>query len=212
MNQTSSPLKTGDSGAWCCKDRSSVHTDAQQHQDLFLGVPHHHASAGAHLLWDLWTYDFGKVGGEANSWRSTQACSGKCLCLSTAVTAASNEPVWNSLSAWRCCRSLQGGEGKRVMKAACVWWGSTCANFKCLLVPAGLVCCSLNQAANFQIDTYSNPIPEGAIMVHSVMGYYLGLLQGGRRRKGGGRGFFGKACWFWNKSALRCSFPNLQSD
>lgn len=67
-----------------------------------------------------------------------------------------------------------------------VWWGSTCANFKCLLVPAGLVCCSLNRAANFQIDTYSNPIPEGAIMVHSVMGYYLGLLQGGKRMKGGG--------------------------
>lgn len=95
---------------------------------------------------------------------------------------AANEPVCVSLSAWRGCRSLQGGEGKRVMKAAAR------VDFKCRLSAAGLVCCSLNQAANFQIDTYSNPIPEGAIMVHSVMGYYLGLLHGGRRtRMKGGR-------------------------
>jgi len=78
-------------------------------------------------------------------------------------------------------------------------------------VPAGLVCCSLNQAANFQIDTYSNPIPEGTIMVHSVMGYYLGLLQGGRRMKGGGMVFW-KSTLMLNKSAPRCSFRDLRSD
>lgn len=114
----SSLLKIGDSGALCCKDRSSPHTDAQHHQHLFLGLPQHHPSAGSNLLWGSWTYNFGKDGGKANSWRTTQACSGKRLCLSTAVTAAANEPVWNSLSAWRGSRSLQGGEGKRVMKAA----------------------------------------------------------------------------------------------
>lgn len=36
----SSPPKSGDSGPWCCRDRSSAHTDAQQHQDLFLGFCH----------------------------------------------------------------------------------------------------------------------------------------------------------------------------
>lgn len=65
-----------------------------------------------------------------------------------------------------------------------------CANFRFLLLPAGLVRCSLNRAANFQIDTYSNPIPEGAIMVQLLTALWAVIWacwgRGGMRAKGGG--------------------------